>query len=139
MCSFFFLQFELTQDIGDVFKIRLGIIDPPKEENEEKDNSSNKKKDKKKEEKEPAKEEEDENKQKMYSWYLEQVKELKQKKNCLENTVSLSNKSVDNNYKGLFQNKAVANNSIISRLNLKIKIREMCTLVWWMIGLSWMM
>ena len=73
ICSFFLLQFDLTQDIGDVFKIRLGIIEPPKEEKEEKDNSSNKKKDKKKEEKEPAKKEGDENKQKMYSWYLEQV------------------------------------------------------------------
>ena len=72
-CSYFFLQFELTHDIGDVFKIRLGIIEPPKEEKLEKDNSSNKKKDKKKKEKEPVKEEGDENKQKMYSWYLEQV------------------------------------------------------------------
>ena len=76
-CSSFLLQFELTQDIGDIFKIRLGIIEPPKEEkedDEQKDNSSNKKKDKKKKEEEPDKEEGEENKQKMYSWYLEQVK-----------------------------------------------------------------
>ena len=57
----------------------MGIIEPPKEEkeeNEQKDNSSNKKKDKKKKEQEPDKEEGEENKQKMYSWYLEQVKNI---------------------------------------------------------------
>ena len=78
-CCYFLLQFELTQDIGDIFKIRLGIIEPPKEEkeeNEQKENSSNKKKDKKKKEKEPDKEEGEENKEKMYSWYLEQVKSV---------------------------------------------------------------
>ena len=75
-CNWKSFQFELTEDIGDIFKIRIGIVEPPKEEDEQ-EKGKGKKDDKKKKDKKKAegksKKDAEENKPKMYSWYLEQV------------------------------------------------------------------
>ncbi len=77
-----FSQFEMLEDIGDVFKIRLAIVEPPKEEEDENTDPNAKKSDKGKKDKKKAhtknKTEErskpkEETGSKFYSWYLEQV------------------------------------------------------------------